>query len=454
MKHLLLICFLIVDSAALAADVQLLIRNPSGTSSAAYPFTVGVPFARGELEPGDSVTLVDGEGKPIPAQTLVTATWNSQRDSVRWLLLDFVTSLKPGILTLALQTRTKVESPTVIANVATEIGDSLILDTGRIKLQINRKRFNLFDQVWGDLNQNHKLEIAEALLDAKSLRGPYIRDGNGQEFWAVHDPKVKVIIEENGPVKAVVMAKGFYTTPDGAQYCQFIVRITAHRGLPWVRTDQTFVFTEDSDKGHVITDLGCRLPLREQARKYAFEVVDGDVIRGSCGSRESVSLYQRDHEWFQLARYEDAKPLGILREGKKGTGSVSVMTGSARITAGVEDFWQQFPKELSADASGLKVHFWPDHGQKHPKWLLPENAFEKLGQNEAIRWLYPLYWAHEGQAMSFKMPPEVAQFGDRASDTFRYVKRGRPSNGMGVAKTHRVFFDFGTAGSEPDLCPL
>ena len=434
-------------------EVLLRIHNPSGFISPAYPFTVGVPFPRGALKPDAKITLRDADGNQVPVQAMVTASWDKGSSSVRWLLLDFVMSLQPGGATLALQTKKTPVSVVPLGDLATKTADSILLDTGRVKLEVSRKGFNLFEQVWTDLNNNHKYESDEAVLDTDALRGPFLRNDKGKKFWAVRDPKAEIKLEENGQVKAVVMAKGFYTAADGARFCQFIVRITVHRDMPWVRTDQTFVYTEDSDKGNTITGLGCRLPLRDPAREYVLGTVDGEPLKGLC-TPETVSLYQRDHDWFQLARYDGTKPLGVLREGKRGTGRISVRTGSARITAGVEDFWQQFPKELSADSGGLTVHFWPSHGEKHPRWKLPENAFEKLDENTLTKMLYPLHWVHEGPALSFKLPVEISRFGDRSSGTFRNIKRGRPANGMGVGKTHRVYFDFGHKDTAPPACPL
>ena len=440
-------------ASARAKQVALRIHNPSGITCERYPFTVGVPFGRGALKADALVKLSYADGKPIPVQTLVTATWEKERSSAKWLLLDFVAPVKPGGATLRLEPAAAAVSPRQ-NNVASETAQSIFLYTGRLKLEISKKNFNLFHQVWADLNGDGRYEPAEALLDTNAERGPYIRNQRGTLFWAHRARGVVVKIEENGPIKAVVMAKGTYTSAKLGRFCQFIVRITAHRGMTWVRSDHTFVYTADSDKVRLITDLGCRLPLREPARRYRFGVVRGDVpLEGACAT-ETISLYQRDHNRFQLNLYQGPKKLGLVKSGRRGSGRVSVLTDNARITAGVEDFWQQFPKELSVDGRGLTVHFWPAHGQKNPRWKLPANAFEKLNDTEATKWLYPLRWVHEGAALSFKMPPAVAKFADRRSGDFRYVKKGRSANGMGIAKTHRVFFEFVPKASAPAACPL
>ena len=440
-------------SSFAAKEIKLRIYNPAGVSNEAYPFTVGVPFARGKLEPDAPIRLFDAGDEPIPVQQRVTATWDKTGASTRWLLLDFVTALESRDATLTLRTETPPPIAVASRNLAHETADAIVLDTGRVRLSISKRRFNLFEQAWADLNHNGQYDSSEGLLAAKDLAGPYVRDGVGKEFWAVHDPNVEVELEENGPIKAVVKAKGFFTSTNGKPYCQFIVRVTAHRGMTWVRTDQTFVYTEDSDKDHVLTDIGCRVPLREPVREYQFGVVGNAALKGSCGT-ETVSLYQRDPEWFELVHYAGGKKLGVRDTGKRSTGRVSVSTNNARIAAGVEDFWQQFPKELSVDLRGLTVHFWPAHGEQHPRWKLPEQAFEKLGEAELTKLLYPLHWVHEGAALSFQMPANIARFGDRASGSFRNVKRGKPANGMGVGKTHRVYFDFGPKNTTPPVCPL
>ena len=150
-----------------AKEITLRLYNPAGLSTPAYPFTVGVPFARDEMKVGVPITLVDESGHSIPVQQLVTATWDKEGRATRWLLLDFVTALKPDGATLTLRPGTSSPAPIVAGKLVSETADAILLDTGRVKILISKKRFNLFEQVWAHLNNNDSYESSEAMCTSR-----------------------------------------------------------------------------------------------------------------------------------------------------------------------------------------------------------------------------------------------------------------------------------------------
>src|SRR5262245_13891860 len=90
-----LICCAVPNRAARAATrVDLVIDEPLPARKVPWPITTGVPFPRGQLGAGENCRLVDDTGRECPLQARVTATWDAQRRSIRWLTIDFIA--QPG----------------------------------------------------------------------------------------------------------------------------------------------------------------------------------------------------------------------------------------------------------------------------------------------------------------------------------------------------------------------
>jgi hypothetical protein len=72
-----------------ARTLPLTVRAATVVPGRPSPVTGGVPFPRGELAVTDRVRFFDQGGAELPLQTEVLATWEADRRSVQWLLLDF-----------------------------------------------------------------------------------------------------------------------------------------------------------------------------------------------------------------------------------------------------------------------------------------------------------------------------------------------------------------------------
>ena len=56
------------------------------------PVRLGIPFLRGKLKDLQQLELINEIGEPVPFQSKITAHWDDQ--SFRWILIDFLTSIK------------------------------------------------------------------------------------------------------------------------------------------------------------------------------------------------------------------------------------------------------------------------------------------------------------------------------------------------------------------------
>jgi hypothetical protein len=60
-------------------------------------------------------------------------------------------------------------------------------------------------------------------------------DGSGVRFTSANDAAASVVIEENGPVRAVVRASGTLKNASGTRLCEYLVRLHFYRGKSYTR---------------------------------------------------------------------------------------------------------------------------------------------------------------------------------------------------------------------------
>jgi len=140
--------------------------------------------------------------------------------SVRWALVDVSTDVAAGQiqsnLTVVEGSGATVGQP--IASASAD-GKSFVLDSGPLKATILRSRFNLLYHV---------------LVDNKLMLGPTYGPSlygltTGGDIL-VPGPTTEVILEENGPARAVVRADGPLVDSLGNEIIDFTCRITARAG--------------------------------------------------------------------------------------------------------------------------------------------------------------------------------------------------------------------------------
>src|SRR5690606_4741580 len=94
-------------------------------------------------------------------------------------------------------------------------------------------------------------EVYDSIRDSGGgrLRRPvraYFVDQNGARYESgTHERRV--VVEEAGPVSAVVRISGWYTGPDGDHVSQYIVRLYVHANSPRIKLVHTFVNTAHCD---------------------------------------------------------------------------------------------------------------------------------------------------------------------------------------------------------------
>jgi hypothetical protein len=397
----------------------------------------GVAFPEGALWKSDQVALFTADGKPVPVQVRSLATW-SKGGAIKWASLDFQLPLSAQAReTLKLRFGPDVKATSGGELKIAETDLKIAIDTGAARFVIRRQGFNFIDEM--TVGERAVLKPSGA-----ADRGPYMADEAGKKYWGSLDKAGTVVVEEQNPMRAVVRAEGFHVDERGAKLGRYVMRLYFYSGVPYFRTQHTFIITEDSNQTRY-SDIGLLLPIAGAG--YAFGT-SGEPQTGSVEAGRSVSLLQK--RWDQYAIHVNADQPAPLAAGDKAPGWVA--RGGVAVV--VRDFWQNFPKELEADAAGLTVHFWPRHGQRvwsEEEEVQPEHA-------------YMLPFVHQGKLLDFKMPesyfagPLAKEYGfSREKDgkwELYYGLGAQRSNAMGVGKTHDLLIAFGDVAKPEKLSAL
>ncbi len=194
---------------------EALRASTTGVSRSVEPVTVGIPIA--DYHGIKSIDALGIAGSPA-YQFRVLDRWPSS--NLKWVLADFLADLSANrsVDHYALSIGTgKTGGP----NLAQELSGSIWVKTGAIEFEISKTNFNLFRQVIIDGKQ---------LVDRDKSPGIILVGADGVIYSSRNDPSPKVIIEENGPVRAVIKAQGGHYALNGNKLLDYTIRMHFYKG--------------------------------------------------------------------------------------------------------------------------------------------------------------------------------------------------------------------------------
>jgi hypothetical protein len=328
-------------------QVRVSLLEECGVARPASPVSFGFPCPQGGVFSLANIRLLDATGKGIPAQFTITAFWPD--GSLKWVLVDFVTALKPSenkTVIVELGSRVKRAAAKSPLQVRDEPGQTTLL-TGSLRHVINKQRFSLLDP---------------------GQPGMVLRDEQGQEFTSAGVPPDRVVIEQQGPVKAVVRVEGRYATASGATYLRYIARLTFWAGSPRVgvawTTVNDYLKTEFTD----ITSLSLPLTIADPRQAQVYTAGPDGKLQGKQASR--FSLFQADDRRGSLRTDS-----GTTTAAGRAPGVTRIVTDQGALTVALHDFWQRWPKGLEFDGRQLNLQLLPPqpgstYGTDLPHYLL------------------------------------------------------------------------------------
>jgi hypothetical protein len=465
----------VVQEAKAQKSGKVPITVPAFPGSAEnWPLTFGIPFPWGALDSEEHVRLVNEAGVEIPIQTKVTCRW-SKKGSIRWLLVDCLVPAREQEQKFTLEYGAEVQRGAFFGGIKSGQRPRAELAThqdtseggrrapwpssGRphdvsrtmefSDLKIEQTETNIVVDTGKAcfVFAKHKTPgLCQVLLDKTPVflsnpdYGAYMVDESGKKYLGSLDSNTEVAVETAGPLKACVRVSGWHVAPTGERLGKYILRYYMYAGLPYVRVYHTFIITASSN-----ADTGAskeEVRYRDIAYSLPFSTTYGflgtpTIYPFRLGTGNSVYLVQRNDSSCRI--YKDGR---FDDECEKAEGWMSVGRPGGMLTVAMKDFWQNFPKEFEVTPQAALIHFWPAHN---------EAALHTV-QNTSIRNVYPLWFAHEGKLLDFKVPKETLDIIMPDEKTKKEWAKDNPgalvANAIGLAKTHEFLLYFHAADWE------
>ena len=281
------------------------------------PVTGGVPIAEGAAPEGTRFHLSEADGQRVPLQTEVLARWKD--GSARWVLLDFQSASGTQEYTLAWDGG----APDVVPEMPVQLAaDGEGLAAGSVQVAPVPD---------GLLRLSDRLDLVLTLTD-----------GDGKGYRA---RPASTTVETAGPMRSTLRLVGDFCGPDGGRFFQFQLRVSVYAGCSRVRLEPLILVDNKTGILQHVRDL--RLALTPVSGSASVRLCGGWSGEADAG----VRVFQYDDQHWRME--------GADGSGDRAEGWAEVDDGQGPVALALQDFWQQWPKSLEADAGGLSLGLFP-----------------------------------------------------------------------------------------------
>lgn len=354
-----------LDTATSASFVEapLILKNYLPMGAAECHFAGGVPFGKGQLQSAENLLLADENRNIVPYQSKILSRWPD--GSIKWILLDTKTAIAADKeKQFVLKYGENIENAQYESKLSVkDAPDGIIVNTGPLQFSLSKKGFCLFDNLWLDKNNDNKFDVNELI----SSKGDMVLVHKGEEYRSSLDRNYELTIEEQGPLKVCLKAKGWFTSLSGKKFCQYIVRITAIEGLSYVKVQHTFVYTGYPENRLHYLYRDKKMPQNETIDAIYIETpvsfgTDAGVTF-AANNEIKQELFSGTIDFLQdrFNNYTVTKDNQAIAFGTQMAGWVDVSSKEGGLCIGVKNFWQQYPKGFSLDSKNQKIitKIWP-----------------------------------------------------------------------------------------------
>lgn len=353
--------------------MELLLTETTGSHRTNEYVRISVPFSRGALKSEQHLELCTRDSGPLPLQTSALKRWPD--GSVKWLLLDFPATV-PADATACyyLHPATEPASEPAYGIRVAQGDDTWLVDTGAAQFYLDARELRPFSRVIAGGRDMLAEDRSSCTLDMS---------GTGK----IRPIVASISVDTKGPLRTTLVIQGMFSRNDhlGPRYtCRLdffagssrvTLACTLHNPRPalhpgglWDLGDQGSLF---------IREFAVRLCFAEElVHEVRCSTMPGTPSYTCAEAADRLSLYQESSggkNWqsplhrschgdipFNLAGFRLLVNDMPKLHGKRATPLVWCATGSGRgMAVTVPGFWQEFPKEISVDRTGLVIGLLP-----------------------------------------------------------------------------------------------
>jgi len=180
-----------------------------------------------------------------------------------------------------------------------------------------------------------------------------------------------VVLEEDGPERVCVRVETRHRSAKGNTLFRSVLRVHAFRGRGALRVLHTF---ENDETGHTFTNIG-EMQLRADLDLGKSLEADIEGLHDVSLDGSPLELRQSHDDQYQIK--QGKKVVGM---GRRAHGDAQLSGDAASASVVVKDFWQNYPKGLRVDESGVAVEICPplDRGVYHTGDELEDRLYYHL----------------------------------------------------------------------------
>jgi len=305
-----------------------------------WPVSVGVPFPEGALGSDREIRLVDASRAEIPMQARTRAEWPD--GSVKWALVDFQADAKRD---LALECGSQVErsSPEGPLEVS-DRPDGITVATGPMHVEFPRNRL-VFP---GIISLRQKDGSYRRLTRASPSAGVGLTDAAGNAYRSGKPDAV--VLEEAGPERVCVRLETRHRSAKTKTLFRSVFRVHVSRDSSALRVLHTF---ENNETGTTFTNIR-EMQLRADLDLGGSPEAGIEGVREIPVKKSPLELRQSRDDQYRIKQGKKA-----VGKGRRAHGTAQLSGDAASASVVVKNFWQNYPKGLRVDESGISIEICP-----------------------------------------------------------------------------------------------
>jgi hypothetical protein len=353
-------------------DKEIVLVESGGVDRDREFVRIGIPFAQGELPDQEELAMLNPHGDLQPVQVGTLKRWHD--GSIKWLLLDFAASVPAdGRSSYRLVNAFGTLTACTPAIRITQEKETWLVHTGSSLFSVDSKIFRPFSRIVTGGHDMLAPGEARCIFDL----------GKEHRLIPVVDA---VAVETEGPLRATLRINGRFG-PDKGAAPQFFCRLHFFADSSRVIVEFTLRNPQPAKHPGGLWDLGDpgSVMFRELALEFPFFA--GSVEKIVCSPEQNIppgicsdpagriSIYQESsggENWkspihrsqtgtipLTMRGYEMQNTDGPVFHGDRANPVIWCGGEENGLAAVIPRFWQEFPKAIEADRSGLRIALFP-----------------------------------------------------------------------------------------------
>jgi len=351
---------------------EALPKDVLGINRTNEPITVGIP-----LMDSDNIRDVSHLGLSGVSMGQFRVLRRYDSGNIQWVLVDTQVSLPANsTTTVYLTTGSGNFGGEDLAN---DNGDYITVNTGKSQFKIRKNNFNFFDSVVVD---------GEQFINSGN-QGSIVALSNETYYKSINDPNSTAVIEENGPVRAVVKAEGKLLDENGNFLFGYTARIHFYKNKSYVKTVVTIKNAYyDSPSVKSFQGIWIEIPTVLNGTLYYKFATKNNEISGQIDGAAYMYQAFNTHKTPDTAYSGNQKLKELLcsQEGleiKNGSQVINSLGNNSDYSQGWAEIYQQNDKGITFGIRNFDA-FWPDAYELHSDGTIQVELLSKHNNQSAI----------------------------------------------------------------------